>query len=120
MFELRKPLAPIAARCVGIFSCLVLTAACSKAGPAGEEPPPTEEAPAFAADTNHPEPCSTEWQQAVESRLATGDGHGHGPDIGSEEWRSVVEFKLGIRDDPSTPARNSADWCAYIDERLTW
>ena len=54
------------------------------------------------------------------SRLVTGDGQGHGPDIGSDEWRSVVEFKLGIRDDPSTPTRDSEDWCAYIDERLTW
>ena len=120
MFEVRISLAHIALRWVGIFSCLALAAACSEIGPAGEEAPVTEEAPGIVADANHPEPCSAEWQQAVESRLVTGDGHGHGPDIGSDEWRSVVEFKLGIRDDPSTPARNSEEWCAYIDERLTW
>jgi hypothetical protein len=120
MFEVRIPLACVALRRVGILACLALAAACSKTGPAGEEPPFTEEAATIVADTNHPEPCSAEWQQLVESRLVTGDGQGHGPDIGSDEWRSVVEFKLGIRDDPSTPTRDSEDWCAYIDERLTW
>ena len=64
------------------------------------------------------EPCSEEWQHWVESNLTTGDGHGHGPDIGSDEWRSVVEFKLGIRDDPSIPARGSEEWCEYIDEQI--
>ena len=44
----------------------------------------------------------------------TGDGQGHGPDLGSSEWRSVIEFKLGIRGDPSVPPRNSELWCAYI------
>jgi hypothetical protein len=43
---------------------------------------------------------------------------GHGPDPGSEEWRSVVEFKLGIRDQPGVPDRNSQAWCEFIDERL--
>lgn len=62
-----------------------------------------------------PEPCSGEWQQWVESRVTTGDGHGHGPDIGSDEWQSVVEFKLGIRGDPSVPPRDSGEWCNYID-----
>ena len=64
------------------------------------------------------EPCTAEWQQWVESRVTTGDGHGHGPDIGSDEWQSVVEFKLGIRGDPAVPLRNTDAWCQYIDERM--
>jgi hypothetical protein len=70
------------------------------------------------APSLNPAPCSAEWQQWVESRLTTGDAHGHGPDIGSAEWQSVVEFKLGIRDDPSVPSRESDEWCRYIDERI--
>ena len=65
-----------------------------------------------------PEPCTEEWQHWVESRVTTGDGRGHGPDIGSDEWQSVVEFKLGIRGGPSVPPRNTDAWCRYIDERV--
>ena len=43
---------------------------------------------------------------------------GHGPDIGSEEWKSVIEFKLGIRGNPDVPDRNSSQWCDYIDKLL--
>lgn len=65
-----------------------------------------------------PEPCSEHWQEYVEARLHTGDSHGHGPDPGSAEWRSVVEFKLGIRNKPEVPARNSVEWCTFIDARI--
>lgn len=65
-----------------------------------------------------PAPCSAEWQQRVESQLTTGDGRGHGPDIGSDEWKSVVEFKLGVRGDPSVPSRDSDEWCRFVDERV--
>lgn len=47
--------------------------------------------------------------------MPTGDGQGHGPDLGSDEWKSVVEFKLGIRGDPQVPGRDSQAWCTYID-----
>jgi hypothetical protein len=63
-------------------------------------------------------PCTASWYQAVESRISTGDGMGHGPDIGSEEWKSVIEFKLGIRGNPDVPDRNSSQWCDYIDKLL--
>ncbi len=43
---------------------------------------------------------------------------GHGPDLGSEEWKSVVEFKLGIRDQADLPSRNSEDWCRRIEKAL--
>jgi len=64
------------------------------------------------------EPCSTPWLQMVEQTLSTGDGQGHGPDLGSSEWRSVVEFKLGIRGNPDVPDRDSEAWCAYIDQAI--
>ena len=64
------------------------------------------------------EPCTDEWFQLLETQLGTGDGMGHGPDIGSGEWRSVIEFKLGVRDDPGVPDNQSPEWCAYIDERI--
>jgi uncharacterized protein (TIGR02246 family) len=65
------------------------------------------------------EPCSTPWLQRVEQTLSTGDGQGHGPDLGSSEWRSVVEFKLGIRGNPDVPDRDSEAWCAYIDQAIS-
>jgi hypothetical protein len=60
-------------------------------------------------------PCSDAWSSAVESIVATGDGSGHGPDIGSDEWKSVVEFRLGLRGKAGVPARDSAAWCTYVD-----
>lgn len=64
------------------------------------------------------ERCSSEWLEFVEETLTTGDGQGHGPDIGSLEWRSVVEFKLGVRGDSSVPPAGSNQWCNYINERI--
>lgn len=65
------------------------------------------------------QPCSEQWLQFVEEQLRTGDAEGHGPDVGSMEWRSVVEFKLGIRGDPATPPRETEEWCSYIDEKVS-
>ena len=74
----------------------------------------------FAADGNgpSPEPCSKAWYEHVESRVTTGDGAGHGPDLGSEEWKHVVEFRLGIREDPQVPDVSSPKWCDYVDGLL--
>lgn len=60
--------------------------------------------------------CSDAWYRSVEEVVPTGDGQGHGPDAGSDEWKSVVEFKLGIRGEPEVPARDTDDWCRYIDQ----
>jgi hypothetical protein len=60
-------------------------------------------------------PCSPEWFTFVEKALVSGDGQGHGPDPGSEEWRSVIEFRLGIRGQAGLPARDTEDWCQLID-----
>jgi len=61
-------------------------------------------------------PCSPAWFDRVESQVPTGDGQGHGPDVGSMEWRSVVEFKLGIRGSEQVPSAESIQWCHKIDE----
>lgn len=62
------------------------------------------------------EPCSNLWFDYIEKRLITGDAQGHGPDVGSSEWQSVVEFKLGIREDNDVPDLNTEMWCIYIDD----
>jgi len=59
-------------------------------------------------------PCSEAWFNHVEQQINT--GYGHGPDIGSLEWRSVIMFKLGIRDKPNVPELNTPQWCQFIDE----
>lgn len=59
--------------------------------------------------------CTDPWYQSIDKILNTTDGQGHGPDIGSEEWKSVIEFKLGIRDGANVPERSSDKWCQYID-----
>lgn len=65
-----------------------------------------------------PVPCTGGWYRFVEQTLVSGDGQGHGPDIGSDEWKGVIEFKLGIRDQPDLPARASEEWCQLIDRLL--
>ena len=75
-------------------------------GCSGTDQPPT---------TTEPPPCSDEWNSYVESVLGTGDGMGHGPDPGSSEWKSVVEFRLEIRGNPEVPDPETQDWCIYID-----
>lgn len=60
--------------------------------------------------------CTEDWYTLLESKVSTGDGHGHGPDIGSMEWRSAIEFKLGIRGDSNIPSLETDAWCHYIDE----
>ena len=62
--------------------------------------------------------CTEPWYQSVEKILHTTDGQGHGPDIGSDEWKSVIEFKLGVRDGENVPERSSDQWCQYIDQHI--
>ena len=83
---------------------LIVTAACAKASNSGKWIP---EAKVL---------CSDQWFRFVEEKMPTGDGQGHGPDLGSDEWMSGVEFKLGIRDKSDLPSKNSDDWCRYIDQ----
>lgn len=64
---------------------------------------------------SHSASCHMAWYEKVEKQVGTGDGQGHGPDLGSSEWRSVVEFKLGIRGNEATPSLDSELWCDYIN-----
>jgi uncharacterized protein YecT (DUF1311 family) len=59
--------------------------------------------------------CSESFYRTIEEKVQTGDGQGHGPDVGSDEWKSVVEFELGVRGDADVPERDSEDWCRHID-----
>ena len=63
-------------------------------------------------------PCSKAWMVFVEDSLISSDGQGHGPDLGSDEWKSVIEFKLNVRGEVEVPDRNSDDWCDYVDEKI--
>ena len=60
--------------------------------------------------------CSDSWYRFIEETVLTSDNQGHGPDVGSGEWKSVIEFKLGIRDNPNLPDRDSEAWCRRIDQ----
>jgi uncharacterized protein len=60
--------------------------------------------------------CTESWYRSIDEKVATSDGQGHGPDVGSDEWKSVIEFKLGVRDKPDVPSRDSESWCQYIDQ----
>jgi uncharacterized protein len=59
--------------------------------------------------------CTDAWERFIEDTVSTGDGRGHGPDLGSDEWQSVVQFRLGIRDEPGVPERGGEAWCHFID-----
>lgn len=62
--------------------------------------------------------CSSDWYHQIEKKLQSADGQGHGPDIGSDEWKSVIEFKLGLRGSANVPAKNSAQWCDFINNQI--
>ncbi|MGB3223687.1 MAG: lysozyme inhibitor LprI family protein [Desulforhopalus sp.] len=89
-------------RWIAIF--LIATANCAKVGNSGTLTPDAE---VF---------CSDQWFRFVEEKVPTGDGQGHGPDIGSDEWMSAIEFKLGIRGKSDIPNKNSDVWCRHIDQ----
>ncbi len=90
---------------------LLLVACASETEMETEPAPIVESQPA-------PAPCTDDWYRAVESTVMSGDGQGHGPDIGSDEWKSVVEFRLGVRGQAGVPARDSREWCDYIEGEL--
>lgn len=95
----RARCARYAVRAGGRSACLFLIVACC----------------AQAGGDALPEPCTDAWNSYVDRLLVTGDGQGHGPDRGSDEWKGVIEFRLGIRGKPGIPARDSDEWCRYVD-----
>lgn len=70
------------------------------------------------AQQSIPQDCSSEWYKLVEQKVNSSDGQGHGPDVGSTEWRSVIEFRLGLRGNAEVPALESEQWCNYINDYL--
>lgn len=62
--------------------------------------------------------CGTPQYQTIEAMIHTGDGMGHGPDIGSSEWKSVIERKLGIWGNPNVPAPDAYEWCSFIEQHI--
>jgi len=70
------------------------------------------------APINNSLKCDMNSFKLIEQKLKTSDSHGHGPDIGSNEWKSVVEFKLGVRGEVFVPPRNTPDWCKFIESTL--
>ncbi len=62
--------------------------------------------------------CAAEWFQYVEGQLKTSDLNGHGPDIASPEWQSVIEFKLNLQKQPDLPKKSTPQWCQYIQQEL--
>lgn len=54
----------------------------------------------------------------IEQRLSTTDGWGHGPDVGSAEWQSAVEYLLGVDRNARIPAAGSQAWCQHILGKL--
>ena len=65
-----------------------------------------------------PEVCSAPWFEYIEEKVAVIDEHGHGPDVGSVEWKFSVEHRLGIADSEQLPLRQSEAWCAYIQSHI--
>lgn len=59
--------------------------------------------------------CSAAWYESIDGRVPTTDAQGHGPDVGTDEWKSVIELRLGIRHDPNVPSRDGDAWCRYVD-----
>lgn len=77
-----------------------------------------EEAKALSEEKTKTSSCSMEWFKYVESQVLSQDQQGHGPDIGSEEWQSVIEFKLGLDKVANKPDKLSPEWCKFIQQAL--
>ena len=63
--------------------------------------------------------CTMDWVERVEALVPTDDGQGHGPDPGSSEWKYVLEFRLGIRDNTDIPDHATREWCEYIHKHIS-
>jgi hypothetical protein len=62
-----------------------------------------------------PDPCTDEWYAWVEEMVSTGDGAGHGPDPGSNEWKYSIIFKLGLEGKDGVPTPDDQNWCKFVD-----
>lgn len=62
--------------------------------------------------------CTTDDYQRIDHFIHSSDSQGHGPDIGSNEWKQVVEFKLDLRKRKSAPNIQSPSWCSFVLQHL--
>jgi len=63
--------------------------------------------------------CSIDVLNKIEKSVQVSDEKGHGPDLGSEEWQTVVELRLDLLGKLAMPDRNSEAWCHYVEQALT-
>lgn len=66
-----------------------LLAGCASAPGGGQEG-----GSAPSSDAGAPTLGTPEWQTWVDRKIGSGDGQGHGPDVGSSEWCSTIDFRL--------------------------
>ncbi|MEP7187138.1 MAG: hypothetical protein ABI767_15005 [Rhodanobacter sp.] len=99
-------------RLVASVPFALLLAACS--------PSPPTAPPSGAAQTGHAPANATlgssPWFSWVGRTLDIDDGHGHGPDPGSDEWNRAVQKKLGEEAPQSLPG--SPEWQQSVDALL--
>ena len=69
-------------------------------------------------DQNSVVTCSQTWYDEIEEIISIGDGQGHGPDLGSQEWRHAVEYRLGIAENKQKPPVTSEKWCGYVQSQI--
>lgn len=59
------------------------------------------------------------WAKWAEAQHSTGDGQGHGPDVGSDEWAAALSKQLGVTDaEGHGPDLKSAEWRAAVEKKL--
>ena len=61
--------------------------------------------------------CPAARLAALEVAVGSDDGAGHGPDIGSNEWHSAIEFRRGLRGRKDLPKRGTIAWCKYVESK---
>ncbi|BCX47996.1 conserved hypothetical protein [Haloferula helveola] len=74
-----------------------------------------------AQTTASMEPAPSEWNAWaawVEEQRPVGDGQGHGPDVGSDEWAMAIDRNLGISSDGHGPDLKSAEWRMAVESKL--
>ncbi|PMG77183.1 hypothetical protein BCU84_01465 [Shewanella sp. 10N.286.51.B7] len=101
---------------IGVIVSAALLSACSEPSVVKEGISKQVEQSDTAIKQEHH--CNEQFFNQIEQELLTGDGQGHGPDIGSEEWKSVIEFKLGVRGQIEVPERDTIEWCDYIHSQM--
>lgn len=61
------------------------------------------------------------WVKWVDARLRVNDEHGHGPDVGSDEWAGAVGKWLELdAGDAGHPDLKSQVWRKEVEKRLGW